>query len=100
VYVPAALKAATLPATQQGEVRQISVEPSLCEGEPLFQLNAQEYQIWKDDMYAAASYRPKEAAQHSQRLQAYVEAAAARAAGQLEPSLKKEMYEALGLTPS
>jgi hypothetical protein len=48
----------------------------------------------------APQYRPKEAARHSQRLQAYVEAAAARAAGQLEPGLKRELYEALGLSTS
>jgi hypothetical protein len=54
-------------------------------------------QVVKETLKSAAAYRPKEAAQHSQRLQAYMEAAAARAAGVLEPGLKKEMYEALGL---
>jgi hypothetical protein len=44
-----------------------------------------------------AVYHPKEAAKHAQRLQAYVAAAAAKAAGQLEPGLKNELYEALGL---
>jgi hypothetical protein len=47
----------------------------------------------------AFAYRPKEAAQHAQRLQAYVASAAARAGGQLEPGLKKELYEVLGLAP-
>jgi hypothetical protein len=48
-------------------------------------------------LQASTTYRPKEASEHSQRLQAYVEAAAARAAGQLEPGLKKELPEVLGL---
>jgi hypothetical protein len=55
------------------------------------------FQMMAETIHAAAGYRPKEAAQHSQRLQAYVEAAAARAAGQLEPGLKKELYQALGM---
>jgi hypothetical protein len=54
-------------------------------------------QVWVDTLEAASRYRPKEASEHSQRLHAYVEAAAARAAGQLEPGLKKELYEALRL---
>jgi hypothetical protein len=60
-------------------------------------LTAQEHKTRTDAIYAAAAYRPKEAAQHSQRLQAYVETAATRAAGQLDPGLKKELCEALGL---
>jgi hypothetical protein len=54
-------------------------------------------QVWADTLEDAARYRPKEAAEHAKRLQAYVQAAAARAGGQLEPELKRELYEALGL---
>jgi hypothetical protein len=54
-------------------------------------------QVWSDTLEDAARYRPKEAAEHAQRLQTYVQAAAARAGGQLEPGLRKELYEALGL---
>jgi hypothetical protein len=53
--------------------------------------------VAKETLKSAATYRPREAAEHSQRLQAYVEAAAARAGGQLDPGLRKELYEALGL---
>jgi hypothetical protein len=54
-------------------------------------------QVLSEAMKGAFAYRPKEAAQHAQRLQAYLHAAAAKAAGQLEPGLKKELYEVLGL---
>jgi hypothetical protein len=68
-----------------------------CDKEPLHKLMEQEHTTWKSTIKASTNYRPREAAQHSQRLTAYVEAAAARAAGQLEPGLKKEVYEAMGL---
>jgi hypothetical protein len=68
-----------------------------CEKEPLSQMTWQEQGIWANTIKASAVYRPKEAAEHAQRLQAYVASAADRAAGQLEPGLKKELYEALGL---
>jgi hypothetical protein len=100
VHVPAGLDMTTLSATPQLEVRQISLERSQCEKEPLFQMTALEHKTWTDAIHAATAYRPKEAAQHSQRLQAYVEAAVGRAAGQLQPGLRKELYEALGLAPS
>jgi hypothetical protein len=84
-------------ATPELEVQAIEFDQGLYEKEPLFHLTAHEHKVWRDTMCGAAPYRPKEAAQHSQRLQAYVEAAAARAAGQLEPGLKKELFEVLGL---
>jgi hypothetical protein len=54
-------------------------------------------QTWTHALEGAGSYHPKEAAKHAQRLQVYVEVAAARAAGQLAPGLRKELYEALGM---
>jgi hypothetical protein len=87
-------------AQQLEKVQQILIERGQSESEPLFKMIVKERNIWGDALYSAPTYRPKEAAQHSQRLQAYVEAAAARAAGQLEPGLKKELYQALGLAPS
>jgi hypothetical protein len=54
-------------------------------------------QTIREALKGAAAYQPKEAAKHAQKLQAYVAGAAVRAAGQLEPGLKKELYEALGL---
>jgi hypothetical protein len=65
--------------------------------EPLSTLFKVEHEIWKDALKAAAQYRVKEASEHSHKLQAYVEAAAARAGRQLEPGLRKELYGALGL---
>jgi hypothetical protein len=52
-------------------------------------------QVWTEAQKGAIPYRPKEAAEHAQRLQTYVQAAAARAGGQMEPGLKKELHEVL-----
>jgi hypothetical protein len=98
VHVPASFREKeTMSPAKELEVRRLSYDPSLREKEPLSQLTVKEYKVWKDAICGAAPYRPREAAQHSQRLQAYVEAAAARAAEQLEPGLRKQLCEALGL---
>jgi hypothetical protein len=78
--------------------KNFTVQASQLWKEPLYQLGRQEHIIWANAIKSAPPYRPKEAARHAQRLASYVEAAAARAAGQLELGLKKELYQALGLT--
>jgi hypothetical protein len=60
-------------------------------------LTAHWLQMWLNTLEEGARYRPREAAEHAQRLQAYVASAAARAGRQLGPGLKKELYEVLGV---
>jgi hypothetical protein len=67
--------------------------------EPLHHLIGNQHKIWQDTMEPAAVYPPKEAAKHAQRLKAYVRAAAARAAGQLEPGLTNKLYGVLRIEP-
>jgi hypothetical protein len=69
------------------------------DAEPLQHLIKQEHKVWNEAVKGIPAYRPKERAQHAQRLQAYVAAAAARTGSQLDPGLKNELYEALGMTP-
>jgi hypothetical protein len=57
----------------------------------------QEHRIWEDTAEAAAVCDPKEAAKRAQRLQAYMIEAADRAGSQLEPGLRKELFEVLAL---
>jgi hypothetical protein len=80
-----------LPSTPAGKAEYYARRKA----EPLQHLLEEQQNIWQDTMEKAVTYPPKEAAKHAQRLKTYVAAAAARAAGQLEPGLKGRLYGAL-----
>jgi hypothetical protein len=74
------------------------MKPTLSMAEPLYDLIRRQHGIWDVALQSAAVYPPREAARHAQKLQAYVQAAAVSAAGQLQPELRKQLLEALGMT--
>jgi hypothetical protein len=93
-----------LAALKSGEcTRSLELQTELhpqygCESEPLYGLIRRQHDVWVDTLKSAAAYPPREAARHTQKLQGYVQAAAVRSAGQLEPELRKQLLEALGMT--
>jgi hypothetical protein len=82
---------------QQGTARMPSYEQmhKETEKEPLAKLLRKERKLWFDSW--EGSYNAKEEGQHIKRLQAYVQAAADRAAGQLQqqPGLVEKLQRVL-----